>query len=91
LLLRSAASRDEKGSDLNVGGLSTRGKIGLMPDEHATDISIAGEQPPIPVGTAVNLSRPNGRELLHALTPFKLGSARLNEKGGSVMQISGVK
>jgi hypothetical protein len=27
-----------------------------------------------PVGTAVNLSRPNGRELLHALTPFKLGS-----------------
>ncbi len=91
LLLRSAASRDEKGSDLNVGGLSTRGKIGLMPDEHPTDISIAGEQPPIPVGTAVNLSRPNGRELLHALTPFKLGSARLNEKGGSVMQISGVK
>src|SRR5260370_26802625 len=41
------------------------------------DIRIAGEQPPIPVGTAVNLSRPNGRELLHALTLFKLGSARL--------------
>src|SRR5947209_17712944 len=66
LLLRSAASRDEKGSDLNVGGLSTRAKIGLMPDEHPTDIRIAGEQPPIPIGTAVNLSGLNGRELLHA-------------------------
>src|SRR5260370_22214706 len=91
LLLRAAASRDEKGSDLKRGGLSTRGKIGLMPDEHPTDIRIAGEQPANPVGTAVNLSRPNGRELLHALTPFKLGSARLNEKGGSVTQISAVK
>ena len=57
-----------------------------MPDEDPTGFRIAGEQPPIPVGTAVNLSRPNGRELLHALTPFKL-----NEKGGSVTQISGVK
>jgi hypothetical protein len=81
LLLWSVASRDEKGFDLNVRDLSTCGKIGLMPDEHPTDIRIAGEQPPIPVGTAVNVSRPNGRELLHALTPFKLGSARLNEKG----------
>jgi hypothetical protein len=27
-----------------------------MPDEHPTGIRIAGEQPPIPVGTAVNLS-----------------------------------
>jgi hypothetical protein len=43
-----------------------------MPDEDP--IGFRGEQPPIPVGTAVNLSRPNGRELLHALTPFKLGS-----------------
>src|SRR5258708_12960329 len=60
LLLRSAASRDEKGSDLNVGGLSTRGKIGLMPDEHPTCFRIAAGQPPIPVGPAVNLSRPNG-------------------------------
>jgi len=45
-----------------------------MPDEDPTGFRIAREQPPIPVGTAVNLSRPNGRELLHALTPFKLGS-----------------
>src|SRR5258707_4853902 len=83
LLLRSAASRDEKGSDLNVGGLSTRGKIGLMPDEHATDISIAGEQPPIPAGTAVNVSRPDGRGLLHSRTAFNIGSVRLNGKHGS--------
>ena len=46
-----------------------------MPDEDPTGFRIAGEQPPIPVGTAVNLSRPSGRELLHALTPFKLGSS----------------
>ena len=91
LLPWSVTSRNKKGSDLNVGDLATRGKIGLMPDEHPTDIRIAGEQPPIPVGTAVNLSGPNDRDLLHALTPFKLGSARLNEKGGSVTQISGVK
>jgi hypothetical protein len=44
-----------------------------MPNEHPTDIRIAGEQPPIPVVTA-------------GKTPFKL-----NEKGGSVTQISGVK
>src|SRR5262245_53485544 len=59
-----------------------------MPDEHPTDIRIAGEQPAIPVGTAVNLSHPNGRELLHALTPFELGSARLKEKGGLVTAAS---
>jgi hypothetical protein len=35
-----------------------------MPDEDPTGFRIAGEQPPIPVGTAINLSRPNGRELL---------------------------
>ena len=45
-----------------------------MPDENPTGFRIAGEQPPIAVGTAVNLSHPNGRELLHALIPFKLGS-----------------
>ena len=31
-----------------------------MPDEHPSCIRVAGQQPPIPVGTAVNLSRPNG-------------------------------
>ena len=31
-----------------------------MPDEHPSGIRIAGQQPSIPVGTAVNLSRPNG-------------------------------
>jgi hypothetical protein len=60
LLLWSVPSRDEKGSDLNVGNLATGGKIWLMPDEHPTRFRIAGEQPPIPVGTAVNLSHPNG-------------------------------
>ena len=49
-----------------------------MPDEDPTGFRIAGEQPPIPVGTAVNLSRPNGRELLHALTSFKVRIPRLN-------------
>ncbi len=29
-----------------------------MSDEHSAGIRIAGEQPPIPVGTAVNLSAP---------------------------------
>jgi hypothetical protein len=80
LLLWSVTSRDEKGSDLNVGGLSTRGKIGLMPDEHPTDIRIAGEQPPISVGTAVNLSGPNDRELLHAV-PLEIGISPINWKG----------
>jgi hypothetical protein len=55
-----------------------------MPDEDPSGFRIAGEQPPIPVGTAVNLSRPNGRELLHALTPFQVRIAQLNGKGGSV-------
>jgi hypothetical protein len=32
-----------KGSELNVGDLSTGGNIGLMPDEHLTAIRIAGE------------------------------------------------
>jgi len=31
-----------------------------VPDEHPSCIRVAGQQPPIPVGTAVNLSRPNG-------------------------------
>jgi hypothetical protein len=31
-----------------------------MSDEHPTRIRIDGEQPPIPVGTAVDLSGPNG-------------------------------
>jgi hypothetical protein len=31
-----------------------------MPDEYPTRIRIAGEQPAIPVGTAVDLSGPNG-------------------------------
>jgi len=31
-----------------------------MPDEYPTGIRIAGEQPAIPVGTAVDLSGPNG-------------------------------
>jgi len=31
-----------------------------MPNEHSTGMRIAGERPPIPVRTAVNLSGPNG-------------------------------
>jgi hypothetical protein len=60
LLLWSVASRDEKSSDLDVDDLATRGKIGLMPDEHPTGLGIAGEQPTIAVGAVVNLSGPNG-------------------------------
>ena len=59
LLFRSIAGRGEKGSDLNIGDLATRGKIGLVPDEHSATVGIKGEQPPIPVGTAANLSGPN--------------------------------
>jgi hypothetical protein len=59
LLLWSVASRDEKGSDLNVGDLATRWKIRLMPDEHPIGVRIEGEQPPIAIGTVVNLSSPN--------------------------------
>jgi len=54
-----------------------------MSDEHPTDIRIAGEQPPISVGTAVNLSGPNGRELLHAL-PLEIGISPINWRGRSV-------
>ena len=54
-----------------------------MPDEHPTGFRTAGEQPPIPVGTAVNLSGPNGRELLHAL-PLEIGISPINWRGRSV-------
>jgi hypothetical protein len=82
LLLWSVPSRDQKDSDLNVGNLATRGKIRLMPDEHSTCFRIADEQPPIPVGTAVNLSHPNGHaNFAPYSTLFKLGSARLNGRG----------
>jgi hypothetical protein len=70
LLLWPVASRNEKGSDLNIGHLATRGKIRLMPDEHPTCVRIEGEQPPIAVGAVVNLSSPNGHancSVLHAL------------------------
>jgi hypothetical protein len=70
LFLWPVAGRDEKGSDLNIGDLSTRGKIGRMPDEHPTGIGIAGEQPPVPVGTEINLSGPNRHaELAPCSTP----------------------
>ena len=77
LLLWSVASRDEKGSDLNVRDLSTGGKIRLMPDKRPTGFRIAGEQPPIPLGTAVNLSRPNSHpEFCSMLYPLQVRSAR---------------
>jgi hypothetical protein len=61
LLLWAITRRDEKRSDPNVGDLATRGKIGLMPNEHLTAIGVADEHPSISIGgTAVNLSRPNG-------------------------------
>ena len=61
MLLWAAASPDEKRSDLNIGDLATRGKVGLMPNKDPTGIGIAGEQPPISIGsTAVNLSHPKG-------------------------------
>jgi hypothetical protein len=63
LLLWSVASRHEKGSELNVGGLTTRWKIGLMPDEHPIGM-IAGQQPPIAIGAVVKLSGPNGHGIL---------------------------
>jgi hypothetical protein len=47
-----------------------------MPDKHPTGFRTAGEQPPIPVGTAVNLSGPNGRGLLHAPPPLGEDCAR---------------
>jgi hypothetical protein len=40
-----------------------------MPDEHPSGIRIAGQQPPIAVGTAVNLSRPNGHGGICSLFP----------------------
>ena len=42
LLLWSAADRNEKGSDLNVGHLPARRKIGLVPHEHPAAIGIDG-------------------------------------------------
>jgi hypothetical protein len=69
LLLWSVASRDQKGSDLNVGDLATGGKIALVPVEHSTGI-IVGEQPPITVGTVVNLSGPNGHAKFAPMLPL---------------------
>jgi hypothetical protein len=60
LLLWSAAGRNEKGSDFNVGHLPARRKIGLVPHEHPAAIGIDGEQPPIAVGAGINGSGPNG-------------------------------
>ena len=42
LLLWSAAGRNEKGSDLNVGYLPARRKIGFVPHEHPAAIGIDG-------------------------------------------------
>jgi hypothetical protein len=43
-----------------------------MPDEYPIGIRITGEQPPIPVGTAVNLSGPNGHaEFAPRSSPYK--------------------
>jgi hypothetical protein len=60
LLLWSAAGRNEKGSDFNVGHLPARRKIGLVPHEHPAAIGIDGEQPPIAVGADIDRSGPNG-------------------------------
>jgi hypothetical protein len=71
LLLWSVASRDEKGSDLNVRDLSTGGKIRLMPDKRPTGFRIAGEQPPIlpwDCGKSLSSEQPPGI-LLHTLPP----------------------
>src|SRR5260221_13577424 len=53
-----------------------------MPDEHPTCFRIAGEQPPIPVGTAVNLSRPNGHaEFCSILYPLQVRIGAIKWKG----------
>jgi len=46
-----------------------------MPNKHPTAIGVAGEQPPISIGsTAVNLSRPNGhRGLLQSFVMMGSG------------------
>jgi hypothetical protein len=76
------SGRDEKGSDLSVGNLTARGKIRLMPDEHPTCFRIASEQPPIPVGTAVNLSHPNGHaEFCSILYPLQVRISPVKWKG----------
>jgi hypothetical protein len=69
LLLWSAAGRNEKGSDFNVGHLPARRKIGFVPHEHPAAIGIDGEQPPIAVGAGINGSGPNG---LAQFTSFAL-------------------
>ena len=51
-----------------------------MPDEDPTGFRIAGEQPPIPVGTAVNLSRPNRRfEIARDLPRTATGKVQRNK------------
>ncbi len=53
-----------------------------MPDEDPTGFRIAGEQPPIPVGTAVNLSRPNGHgEFCSILYPLQVRISPIKWKG----------
>jgi hypothetical protein len=76
LLFWSVPSRDEKGSDLSVGDLATRGKIRLMPDEHPIGVRIEGEQPPIAVGAVVNLPGPNGHANCSVLHALQVGMSR---------------
>jgi hypothetical protein len=78
LFLWAAADSDEKRSDFNVGDLTTRRNIGLMPNKHPMAIGVAGEQPPIPIGgTAVNLSRANGHaELSNQLPAYRTRTRR---------------
>ena len=57
-----------------------------MPDEHPPGVRIAGEQPSIPVGTAVNLSGPNGPRgicsMLHSNHSSRGRSATAVVRGG---------
>src|SRR5262249_8606157 len=65
---RPVANGDEKGADLNIDHFTPGGTVRLMPDKHPAGITIMREQPPIPIGTVVNLSSPDtGRDVHHLL------------------------
>ena len=77
MLLWSVASRDEKGSDLNVRDLSTGAKIGSCLTNARPVSGSRASNHRSPLGTAVNLSRPNSHpEFCSMLYPLQVRIAR---------------
>jgi hypothetical protein len=71
------------GRSFQIEAIEHRGTSGEVLDQRSNQVQEFFAQRPISVGTAVNLSGPNGRELLHAL-PLEIGISPINWRGRSV-------